>query len=343
MNIRECLCFDDVLLVPKFSTLKSRKDANLWSELTEEHSLEIPIMASPMDTVTDVDMAYAMFMHGGLGVVHRYNSIEDQAAVIAALSDADVSPIAAAVGATGDFLERAQVLIAHGANILCIDIAHGHHLLMKNALRVLRGALGEKVHLMAGNVATLQAFNDVADWGADSIRVGVGGGSCCLTRVATGHGVPTFQSILDCSQTDRDVLLIADGGIKNSGDITKAIAAGADFVMLGSLLAGTDESPGEIVTNHTSGKKYKYFRGMASRKAQVDWRGRSSTPEGVSTMIPYKGPVEEILNDLKGGLASGVSYSGAFSLKDFRRNAEFIKQTSSGIAESQAHILRGGE
>lgn len=341
MEIRECLSFDDVLLVPKFSVLRSRKEADLWTTFMEGCSLEIPIVSSPMDTVTGAEMVHAMDKNGAMGIVHRYNTIEDQAAIVTELNEAGVEPVAAAIGATGDFLERAKVLVQRGTKVLCVDIAHGHHLLLRNALSILRTEFGSDVHLMAGNVATLAAFNDVSDWGADSIRVGVGGGSCCSTRIATGHGVPTFQSILDCSQSDRDALIIADGGIKNSGDIVKALGAGADFVMLGSLLAGTDEAPGEITTN-ASGEKYKYFRGMASRKAQVAWRGWSSTPEGVSTMIPYKGPVGDILADLRGGIASGMSYSGAFGLKDFRMNVEFIKQTPAGASESRAHILGGG-
>jgi len=342
VKIRECLSFDDVLLVPKFSMLGSRKDADLWTNFMDGCDLELPIISSPMDTVTGTDMALAMNSSGGMGIVHRYNTIEEQAAMVTELSEAGVDPIAVAIGATGDFFERARELVSRGAKVLCVDIAHGHHLLLRNALSALKNEFGADVHLMAGNVATLNAFNDVSDWGADSIRVGVGGGSCCSTRITTGHGVPTFQSILDCSESDRDALIIADGGIKNSGDIVKAYGAGADFVMLGSLLAGTDEAPGDITTN-VSGEKYKYFRGMASRKAQVEWRGWSSTPEGVSTMIPYKGPVGDILADLRGGIASGVSYSGAFGLKDLRRNVEFIRQTSAGMSESRAHILGGGQ
>jgi len=342
VKIRECLSFDDVLLVPKFSMLGSRKDADLWTNFMDGCDLELPIISSPMDTVTGTEMARAMNSSGGMGIVHRYNTIEEQAAMVTELSEAGVGPIAVAIGATGDFFERAKELVSRGAKVLCVDIAHGHHLLLRNALSALKNEFGADVHLMAGNVATLNAFNDVSDWGADSIRVGVGGGSCCSTRITTGHGVPTFQSILDCSESDRDALIIADGGIKNSGDIVKAYGAGADFVMLGSLLAGTDEAPGDVTTN-VSGEKYKYFRGMASRKAQVEWRGWSSTPEGVSTMIPYKGPVGDILADLRGGIASGVSYSGAFGLKDLRRNVEFIRQTSAGMSESRAHILGGGQ
>ena len=191
---------------------------------------------------------------------------------------------------------------------------------------------------MAGNVATLEAFNDLADWGADSIRVGIGGGSICSTRLNTGHGVPTYQSVVDCARSDRDAKLIADGGIKNAGDIVKALAAGADFVMLGSMLAGTDESPGETFTSEN--KKYKVYRGMASRSAQMEWRGKSSSPEGVSTTIPHKGSVVDILQDITGNIKSGFSYTGATSLEILQSKATFIRQTHAGQLESSTHILR---
>ena len=191
---------------------------------------------------------------------------------------------------------------------------------------------------MAGNVATLEAFNDLADWGANSIRVGIGGGSICSTRINTGHGIPTYQSIHDCSYSNRDAKIIADGGIKNSGDIVKALAAGADFVMLGSMLAGTDESPGEIFTS--GNKKYKVYRGMASRSAQMDWRGKSSSPEGVSTTIPYKGSVVNILQDVAGNIKSGFSYSGVRDLRELQSKATFLQQTPAGQYESSTHILR---
>ena len=219
-----------------------------------------------------------------------------------------------------------------------MDVAHGHHALVRAALKTLREELGDKVHLMAGNVATLDAFNDLADWGADSIRVGIGGGSICSTRINTGHGVPTYQSVVDCARSDRDAKLIADGGIKNAGDIVKALAAGADFVMLGSILAGTDESPGEIFTSEN--KKYKVYRGMASRSAQMEWRGKSSSPEGVSTTIPYKGSVVKLLEDITGNIKSGFSYTGATSLEMLQSKATFIRQTPAGQLESSTHILR---
>jgi IMP dehydrogenase len=191
---------------------------------------------------------------------------------------------------------------------------------------------------MAGNVATLEGFNDLADWGANSIKCNIGGGSICTTRVQTGHGLPGLQTIIECAKSDRDAKIIADGGLKNAGDIVKALAAGADFAMLGSLLAGTDESPG-IVFEGTNGVKYKQYRGMASKEAQHDWRGRTASLEGVATTIAYKGPVGEILSLLENNIRSGFSYSGARNLTELQSNAEFVVQTSASQVESSSHIL----
>jgi len=332
--MQNSLSFDDVLLEPKYSDIESRSQIEIGNHLSETAYLELPVISSPMDTVTEDEMAWAIYDEGGLGVVHRYNTIEEQIALVKKRSGFK----AAATGVTGDYLARAQALFDAGVRYLCLDVAHGHHVLVKNALKTLRDVFGSEVHLMAGNVATLEAFNDLADWGANSIRVGIGGGSICSTRINTGHGVPTFQSIHDCSYTNRDAKIIADGGIKNSGDIVKALAAGADFVMLGSMLAGTDESPGEIFTS--GNKKYKVYRGMASRSAQMDWRGQSSSPEGISTTIPYKGPVADILRDIGGNVRSGFSYTGARTLEEFQSSATFLSQTPAGQYESSTHILR---
>ena len=338
--MRKSLSFDDVLLEPKYSEIKSRSEIDIGNHLSETAYLELPVISSPMDTVTEDEMAWTMYDTGGLGVVHRYNTIEEQVTLVE--KRRGVWPHrgfqAAAIGVTGEYEDRAHALFDAGVNYLCLDVAHGHHILVKTALAKLRRSFGDKIHLMAGNVATLKAFNDLADWGADSIRVGIGGGSICSTRINTGHGVPTFQSINDCSYSDRDAKIIADGGIKNSGDIVKALAAGADFVMLGSMLAGTDESPGEIFTS--GNKKYKVYRGMASRSAQMDWRGQSSSPEGISTTIPYNGPVADILRDIAGNVRSGFSYTGARDLREFQSKATFLCQTAAGQFESSTHILR---
>ena len=244
--------------------------------------------------------------------------------------------VGAAIGVSDDFVDRACALYDAGAQILCIDVAHGHHTLVRHALTILRNTFGSAIHIMAGNVATLSAFNDLSDWGADSIRVGIGGGSICATRIQTGHGVPTLQSIIDCAASDRPARLIADGGMKMPGDIAKALAAGADFVILGSLLAGTDESPGEIIEQ--DGRKIKSYRGMASREAQYKWRGRSSSVEGVAHHVDYHGSVHDVVHNLCRGIKSGMSYSGARNLREFRAKALFIKQTMCGLAESGTHI-----
>jgi IMP dehydrogenase len=334
------LSFDDVLLVPKHSNIETRADVALTS-IIGNGELKIPIISSPMDTVTESDMAAAMSNRGALGIIHRYNSVEEQVDLIfearsVCLGD---SMIGAAIGVTGDFEERACAAFDAGANVICIDVAHGHHEMVKNALSRLRSVFGASVSIIAGNVATLEAFNDLADWGADAIRVGIGGGSICSTRMMTGHGVPTFQSVLDCSRSDRKAVLIADGGIKNSGDIVKCLGAGADMVMLGSMLAGTKESPGESLQD-ASGNKLKVYRGMASREAQVAWRGEARSLEGVSTTVPYKGKVENILRDLTQNIRSGLSYSGCRNIGEFQAYARFIKQTQAGQLESHTHILK---
>jgi IMP dehydrogenase len=332
--MKKALSFDDVLLVPKFSDLNSRKDADIGSELDSNHKFRLPVISSPMDTVTEATMARAMYKAGGLGIIHRYNDYAGQMRIFA---EADV-PAAVAIGMNGDFLQRAEAAVEFGCTILCVDVAHGHHSMMETCLKTLKDKFGSNVHLMAGNVATRTGLDALASWGADSVRVGIGGGSICSTRLVSGHGVPTFASLLDCSQTEHDVKIIADGGIKTTGDMVKAYAAGADFVMVGSMLAGTKESPGDVFKN-TDGKQYKVYRGMASSAAQNDWRGKSSTPEGISTTISYKGSVEKILRDVEGGIKSGLSYSGVKNLKDLHAKSEFVIQTAAGQAESFTHIL----
>ena len=333
--LKTTVTFNDVLLVPKYSEIVSRKSIDLSVDFKRGIKLDCPFISSPMDTVTEANMATAMNSMGGLGIIHRYNSIEAQCDE-AKKSIAD--NVGAAIGVSGDFEERACALFDAGVNVLCVDIAHGHHILMKKALDRLKSIFGDSVHIMAGNVATLEGFNDLSDWGADSVRIGIGGGSICSTRIQTGHGVPTLQSIIDCSKSDRDALLIADGGIKSTGDVAKAIAAGAHLVMCGSLFAGTDESPGEIFSSG-DGKKYKVYRGMASVEAQKDWKGSHNSVEGISTTIPYKGSIDTIIGLMKKQLASACSYSGASNLKDFYRNSEFIQQTHSAQVESSTHIL----
>ena len=335
--MKQTYSFDDVLLEPQYSDINSRSEVDISSELGNI-KLEFPIISSPMDTITEEKMALKMSQAGGLGIVHRYNTIDEQSKLVGGLRMIGCKNIGAAIGISGEFMKRAIRVTDVGANVLCVDVAHGHHAMMQRALGELKDEFAEHVHIMAGNVATLEAFEDLAKWGADSIRVGIGGGSICSTRIVTGHGVPTFQSVLECAQTSYDTKIIADGGIKTSGDIVKALAAGADFVMIGSMLSGTEETPGEVLVD-AKGKKYKEYRGMASKEAQREWRGKSSTPEGVSAMVSYKGTVTDILKDISGGIRSGLSYTGARSIQQLQNKRRFILQSSAAQLESSTHIL----
>lgn len=339
--IQTALTFDDVLLVPAFSSITSRSEVDLSQQLDKNITFCLPVISSPMDTVTETDMAVAMSRAGGLGIIHRYNSIEEQAKLVTQAKESGAKFIGAAIGTTGDWFLRTQELIEAGVDVICVDVAHGHHENVKIVLGNIKSFF-PKLHVMAGNVATGKAFQDLSDWGADSIRVGIGGGSICSTRLQTGFGVPNLAAIFDCVRTpaykNGKTKLIVDGGIKNSGDMVKAFAAGAHFVMCGSMLAGTDESPGETFIDG-DGVKMKNYRGMASREAQTDWRGKSSAPEGISTFIKHKGSVVPILNDIRGNIQSGFSYAGARNFSELSGKVTFIQQTSAGMNESHTHIL----
>lgn len=340
---KDTVCFDDVLLVPQKSDIATRDEIQLETQLGDKQ-FRLPIISSPMDTVTEATMAIAMFAHGGLGIIHRYNTMKEQCKIIRNVTErfentgnSNINNVAAAIGTSSDFKQRATSLYECGARIICIDVAHGHHELVESATKTLKDTFGDTVTVIAGNVATAEAFKDLSDWGADAVRIGIGGGSICSTRIQTGHGVPTLQSVLDCRDA-ADAAIIADGGIKTAGDIVKALAAGADMVMLGSMLAGTEEAPGDVFQSNDN-KRYKVYRGMASPEAQIAWRGMARSLEGISTTIPYKGEVEHILHKLERNIKSGLSYTGARNLKEFRSKAKFIKQTHSGLAESRTHIL----
>jgi IMP dehydrogenase len=334
---KQCYSFDDVLLSPLKSDIESRAEIDIGNNI-KDINFKLPIVSSPMDTVTEAPMAKSMSEHGGLGIIHRYNTIHQQVMKVneALLTDGS-RKIGVAVGVSGDYIERASESISAGVSVVCVDIAHGHHSLMERALKSLKDRFGD-ICIIAGNVATPEGYYDLSQWGADAVRVGIGGGSICSTRIQTGHGVPTFQSVLACSHVDIDTPIIADGGIKSAGDVVKSLAAGADFVMLGSMLAGTDEAPGQVFEASDS-KKYKVYRGMASKEAQTAWRGSTSSLEGISTTIPYKGSVDDILTELAQNIRSGLSYSGAKNISELRSKANFIVQTGAGQTESRTHIL----
>jgi IMP dehydrogenase len=339
--MRECsnkeqLSFDDILLVPQHSEVQSRKDVSLRTTLGDGLELGIPMIAAPMDTVCEENMALAMSMAGGLGILHRYMSINDQVRKVRMLKEVEAI-VGGSVGAKGAYVEDAKELVNAGADLILIDIANGHSDYAIGAVKTLRAILGDSIHIMAGNVSTWDGFARLADAGADSIRVGIGGGSACTTRVVSGHGVPTLASIMDIREKapyDLSPALIADGGIRNSGDAAKALAAGANAVMVGRLLAGTTESPGQVENGH------KVFRGMASREAQEAGRGTVSGVEGVSTRVPFVGGVNNIINDFKAGLSSALSYTGVNNLFDFYSDSMYNRVSGNSLHETKPHAKR---
>jgi len=332
------LCFDDILMVPQHSSIESRSDVSLSMIIGTDIVLAFPVIASPMDTVCELDMAIAIGKQGGLGIIHRFMPIEEQTRQVSIASKQVI--VGAAVGAKGSYLKDAERLVDAGASVILIDTANGHSQYAIDAVKSLK-KMFKDIHIMAGNVSTYEGFKQLAKAGANSIRVGIGGGSVCTTRLVSGHGMPTLSSVLDIVEMRNkskysNVAIIADGGIKTSGDMIKAFAAGADAVMLGSMLAATDESPGSLFIDSTG--KYKSFRGMASLEAN---QGKKiAVSEGVSTKIPYKGSVENIFNDIKGGIGSGCSYSGVNNLCDLYDNAMYIEVSSLSVTESKPHAIK---
>ena len=473
MGIREGLTFDDVLLVPKFSNITSRSQTNLTTQLSRNISLNIPIISANMDTVTESFMAVTIAREGGIGIIHRFLTIEQQvnevlkvkrsgsviienpysvkpeqtiqdaftimnekevsgllvtdsdSKLVGILTERDVlfeppdchklvkelmtkdvvtaKPgidlqqtkeilknnrieklpitddenhvkglitsqdisnlekypnaskdqkgrplVGAAVGVKGDFMERTEALINAGTDVIVVDIAHGHSENAINTVKNIKKAF-PNCELIAGNVATADGAKDLIKAGVDAVKVGVGSGSICITRVITGSGVPQLTAVLDCAKVgiDSDVPIISDGGTRNSGDATKALAAGASSIMVGSILGGTDESPGSTITKN--GKRFKIYRGMASLAASMGRKTKETgnfeltddindyVAEGVEALVPYKGSVTDIITQITGGIRSGLSYCGARDIKQMQINAEFIKISRAGFAESQPH------
>jgi len=471
LEFKEGLTFDDVLLVPKYSDITSRSQTDLSTKLSRNISINIPFVSANMDTVTESLMAMAMARAGGIGIIHRFLPIQEQADEVLkvkrsgsvmienpysispekSIQDAldyaenkDISGllvvdpntkligiiterdllfanrndhiqdvmtkdvvtakpgvtldeakeilhkhrieklpivddsgiikglitskditnnadypnaskdkkgrplVGAAVGVKGDFLERSESLLEAGADVLVVDIAHGHS---ENALSTVRNIKKAfpNCELIAGNVATAQGTEDLIKAGVDAVKVGVGSGSICITRVITGSGVPQLTAVIDCAKIgkDHDIPIISDGGTRTSGDATKGLAAGASSVMIGSMFGGTDESPGTVLTKN--GKRFKVYRGMASLAASIGRKSKLTgsisldddlndyVAEGVEAMVPYKGTVTDMLKQLTGGVRSGLSYCGAHTILQMQNNAEFIKMSRAGFAESQPH------
>ncbi|MCS6769757.1 MAG: IMP dehydrogenase [Candidatus Caldarchaeum sp.] len=469
------LTFDDVLLVPCRSGIRSRREVSTRTFFTKKIELEVPVVSAAMDTVTEAEMAVAMAREGGIGVIHRFNTVEQQAEQVKAVKRAEniaidepytIGPdatvaeaeelmrlknvsglivvnqskkllgiltrrdilfrprearvaecmtpaervvtarpditleeareifmrykveklplvdsenrlkglvtsadivkklmyphasrdgkgrlmVAAAIGVKEDAVDRAEPLIAAGADALVIDVAHGHTEMMTQTLRKIRRSFGDDVEVVAGNVATAEGVEDLAAAGASAVKVGVGPGSVCTTRIVAGVGVPQLTAIMDCAEAAQamDVPIVADGGIRSSADVVKALAAGASTVMIGRLLAGTDESPGAVVVRN--GRKMKIYRGMASFYAMLAKNSRageediledasdySYMAEGVEAYVPYKGSASDVLRQLVAGLRSGLSYLGAHSIKEMQQNAAFIRMTEAGLKESHPH------
>jgi len=344
--------FDDLMLIPQHSDVKSRKAPDVRTKLSDTRSLDIPIVSAPMNTVTEHHMMKVMSDLGGSSVLHRYMSSDDQLReCIEALKGKNSRRFFVAVGASGDFVERAYRLYdTLGIADFCVDVANGHSEICIRAIEALMSKM-DKLNIMAGNVCTYEGTMRLAEAGAGIIRVGVGPGSMCKTRIVTGHGVPQLSAIEDCARVKDDyddVTIIADGGIRNSGDIVKALAAGADAVMLGGLLAGADETPGEIYelefrgALHQKMGKFKRYAGMASEEGRKfnGWfteEDASFIPEGESVEVPYKGPVKSVIDNLVGGLRVGMSYAGAMSIKDLQENAEWVRVTENGRVEGTPH------
>ena len=398
------LTFDDVNIIPKYSKLESRDKVDLTTRFTKNTVLSIPIVASPMDTICEIDMAKEMMDWGGVGVIHRFQSIEKQSRMMEELHyewdryfdpvsgitdgtertidkewqewwdsvrywnssptksdwkdlkerfywadslihDEEIlkkRPLCAAIGVTGDYKERAQELVKNGCNVLFIDVAHGHHVLLKKVIKELKNGFGDTIEVIGGSIATKEAAKDLCDWGVDALRVGIGNGSLCETRIRTGVGIPQLTAILDITSVadNCSVPVISDGGCRYVGDLAKAIGAGADSVMLGSILSGTKETPGEItkVGEWPNERLYKKYRGSASLDSKAD-RGESKNVEGNSKIVPYKGKVIRIISDIRDGLSSAFSYVGSGDVLDFQSKCEFVEVTSAGVIEAKPHLL----
>jgi len=377
--MKKCYTYDDINIIPKYSDIEHRDKINISTRFTKKTLLDVPIVSSPMDTITEYDMANEMLEWGGVGVIHRFMSIEKQSRQMKQLKyqfdsyfsqdekdwdkeyeeateDDDRElilhimdgndrwskrPLCAAIGVTEDYLERARELELNGCNVLLIDVAHGHHKLVGDAIEEIKTRL-PSIEVIAGSVATGEACEYLCEKGADAIRIGIGNGSLCETRIRTGVGIPQVTALLDCVAVadTYGCPTIADGGIRTVGDVCKGLSCGADSIMLGSLLSGTKETPGEIekVGKWPNEQLYKKYRGSASLDSKKS-RGNNKNVEGNHKVIPYKGKVKRIITDIQEGLRSSFSYVGANNLSEFHSKVELIQVTRAGNIEGQPHLL----
>ncbi len=347
VTIKEALTFDDVLILPRFSSiLPSKTDISL--KLTNNIKLKVPFLSSAMDTVTESKMAIAMAQEGGIGIIHRNLNIRKQSSEVKKVKNKKLL-VGAAVGTNEEDFDRAKALIDSGVDLIVIDTAHGHSEKVIKTLSKLK-KIKSKIPFCVGNIATGEAAKKLYNSGADIIKVGIGPGSICTTRMVAGIGVPQISAIMDVKKAldKREIKIISDGGIKFSGDIAKALAAGADAIMMGSIFAGTDESPGKKFKRE--GKIFKQYRGMgsigamsagsANRYFQNNYKDKSKfVPEGVEGRVEYKGKVSKIIYQLQGGLRSSMGYIGAKYLKEINKRAKFVKITKAGFYESMVHSV----
>ena len=346
-TIKESLTFDDVLLIPKYSdVLPSETDISL--NLSKKIALKVPFLSSAMDTVTESKMAVAIAQAGGIGVIHRNLNIRKQSQEVMKVKKKKLI-VGAAVGTNNEDVDRARSLIDNGCDLIVIDTAHGHSAKVLKVLSKLK-KINFNVPICVGNIATAEASKKLYNSGADIIKVGIGPGSICTTRMVAGIGVPQISAIMEVKGAlkNKKIKIISDGGIKFSGDIAKALAAGADAIMMGSIFAGTDESPGKKFK--IKGKLYKQFRGMgsigamssgsANRYFQKNFKDKSKfVPEGVEGRVEYKGNVSKIIYQLQGGLRSSMGYIGAKDINQIQKMAKFIKITKAGFYESMVHSV----
>ncbi len=356
---KEGLTFDDVLLVPQHSCVLP-KDVELATRLTQKIKLNIPLMSAGMDTVTEARTAIAIAREGGIGIIHKNMPIEKQAAEVATVKHSedfanyphracdaqDRLLVGAAIGITKDMLTRAEALLNAQVDILVLDTAHGHSQGVIEAVKTIKKAF-PSCQLIAGNVATAEATEDLIKAGADCIKVGIGPGAICTTRIVAGIGVPQLTAVYDCAQAAQkyDIPIIADGGIKFSGDIAKALAAGASVCMLGSLFAGTTEAPGEDIL--FNGRKFKAYRGMGSSAAMqagssdryFQQNSKKLVPEGVEGRVPYRGDLADVVYQLLGGLRAAMGYCGARTITELAQKSKFVRITNAGLIESHPHDI----
>jgi len=333
--MREAFTFDDVLLVPAYNHYESRQHVDTsMTDRSGRFSLALPVMTANMDTITESAMASWIAGKGGIGVLHRMMSIERNVEEFKRCQ----GKVFVSVGTSPEELDRAAALRDAGASYFVVDVAHGHARYVGKTLKKLRALLPEAC-LMAGNVATYAGADFLASVGADLIKVGIGPGSVCTTRIKTGHGVPQLTAIQDCARCDRSI--VADGGLRYAGDVVKALAFGADFVMIGGMLAGTRPTPGDKIQD-AQGKWVKTYRGMASREVAEEHHGGIAewkTAEGVAVTVPYREDEDLIMADLIGGLRSGLTYAGSKTIRELQRKLNYVVITPSGWRESMPHKM----